>query len=185
MLPELSLHILDIAENSVRAKASLVSIIVKAFPSKDLLSIEIDDNGKGMTKEQLAQVTDPFFTTRTTRKIGLGVSFFKMAAENSGGHFTIESVPGKGTKVFASFGFSHIDRMPMGDLVRTIHTLVTMHPETDFIYQYTFEDHSFTMDTKEFREILGEVSFQEPEVSAFILSYIEENQRDTDQGALI
>ena len=184
MLPELSLHILDIAQNSVRAKASLISIVVTVVPSRDLLTIEISDNGTGMTKEQLSQVTDPFFTTRTTRKIGLGVSFFKMAAENCDGSFSIQSEIGKGTRVSASFVLSHIDRMPMGDLVRTIHTLITMNPQTDFVYHYTYEDRSFHMDTKEFRKILGDVSFAEPEVSKFILSYIKENQWEIDQGVL-
>lgn len=185
MLPELSLHILDIAENSVRAEASLISIRVFVSPASDFLSIEIEDNGTGMTKEELLKVTDPFFTTRTTRRIGLGVSFFKMAAENSGGTFSITSAPGEGTCTKASFGLSHIDRMPMGGLVQTIHTLVTMHPETDFIYDYTYEDRSFHMDTREFRRILGDVPFGEPEVSRFILSYLTENQQETDGGMLL
>lgn len=185
MLPELSLHILDLAENSVRAMATLIRIHVLADPAKDFLSISIEDNGKGMSKSVLEQVTDPFYTTRTTRKVGLGISFFKMAAESSGGTFSIDSQPGKGTITKASFVLSHIDRMPMGNLTETMHTLITMHSEIDFIFEYTYEDRSFTLDTRTFREILGEVSFREPEVSGFIRSYLEENKLETDRGELL
>ena len=130
MMPEISLNILDVAENSTMAKASLVEITVDADTASDRLTIVIKDNGCGMTEEQAAQVTDPFFTSRTTRKVGLGVPFFKYAAESTGGSFSIESRPGKGTAVTAVFVLSHIDRMPLGDITSTIHTLIVYHPET-------------------------------------------------------
>ena len=114
MMPEIAMNILDVAENSVRAGASLIRITVDISRELDRLNIVIEDNGCGMTAEQVAHVTDPFFTTRTTRKVGLGVPFFKMAAESTGGSFSIESVPGQGTVVTAVFGLSHIDRMPLG-----------------------------------------------------------------------
>ena len=114
MMPEIALNVLDIAQNSVRAEASLIQISVDVDEAADTLTITIEDNGCGMTAEQTARVTDPFFTTRTTRKIGLGVPFFKMAAESTGGSFSIQSEPGVGTKVTAVFGLSHIDRMPLG-----------------------------------------------------------------------
>lgn len=183
MMTEISLNVLDVAENSTRAGASLVRITVAADTTADRLSITIADNGCGMTPEQVAQVTDPFFTSRTTRKVGLGVPFFKYAAEAAGGSFSIESEPGIGTTVTAVFVLSHIDRMPLGDITSTIHTLVVYHPETDFVYSYRYNDKSFTMDTREFKAILGDISFDTPEISAYILEFLNENKLETDGGA--
>lgn len=182
MMPEISLNILDVAENSTRAKASLVTIIVDAQTVADTLTVIIDDNGCGMTAEQVAAVTDPFFTTRTTRKVGLGVPFFKQAAESTGGSFSITSTPGVGTRVKAVFILSHIDRMPLGDINGTIHTLVTMHEECDFLYTFRFNEKEFSLDTREFREVLGGISFQEPEVSVYIKDYLRENYSETYDG---
>lgn len=184
MMPEISLNILDVAENSTRAGASLVQLTVDADTAADRLAIIIEDNGCGMTPEQVAHVTDPFFTSRTTRKVGLGVPFFKYAAESTGGSFTIESQPGKGTTVTAVFVLSHIDRMPLGDISSTIHTLVVYHPETDFLYRYSYNGASFTLDTREFRQILGDVPFDTPEISDYIMEYLTENKLDTDGGAV-
>lgn len=184
MMTELSLNILDVAENSTRAGAKLVRIAVEAdFPS-DLLTISICDDGCGMNEEQVKQVTDPFFTSRTTRKVGLGVPFFKYAAESTGGSFTISSVPGRGTDVTATFVLSHIDRMPLGDITATIHTLIICHPDTDFIYTYRYNEKSFTLDTRQFREILGDLPFDSPEISSYIMEYLTENKLETDGGAL-
>lgn len=177
------MNVLDVAENSTRAGASLVAITVDADFSSDRLTVVIDDNGCGMTKEQVAQVCDPFFTSRTTRKVGLGVPFFKLAAESTGGSFTIASEPGVGTKVIAVFVLSHIDRMPLGDINATIHTLAVYHPDTDFVYRYRYNDRSFTMDTREFRQVLGDIPFDSPEISAYIMDYLNENKLETDGGA--
>ena len=114
MMQELSLNVLDVAENSVRANASLVEITVEEDTAADRLAIVIRDNGKGMTPEQVQTVIDPFYTTRTTRKVGLGVPFFRMAAQLSGGDLTIQSQVGAGTTVTATFGLTNIDRMPWG-----------------------------------------------------------------------
>lgn len=184
MMTEISLNILDVAENSTKAGASLVTITVHAdFPS-DRLTVVIDDNGCGMTEEQVTQVTDPFFTSRTTRKVGLGVPFFKFAAESTGGSFTITSKPGVGTTVKAVFVLSHIDRMPLGDINTTVHTLVVYHPETDFLYRYQYNDRSFTLDTREFRQVLGDIPFDTPDISAYIMDYLNENKLETDGGAV-
>ena len=183
-MTELSLNVLDVAENSTRAGASLVTIEVAADTQKDTLTITIGDDGCGMTKEQVEHVTDPFFTTRTTRKVGLGIPFFQYAAESTGGSFHLESQVGKGTTVTAVFGFSHIDRMPLGDINSTIHTLIVYHPETDFLYTYRYNHDSFTLDTREFRQILGDIPFSSPEVSAYIMEYLNENKLETDQGAV-
>ena len=182
-MTEISLNILDVAENSTRAGASLVTITVSADTAGDRLTVIIDDDGCGMTEEQVAHVTDPFFTTRTTRKVGLGVPFFKYAAESTGGSFTIQSQPGVGTTVTAVFVLSHIDRMPLGDISSTIHTLVVYHPDTDFRYIYEYDGKSFTLDTREFREILGDVPFDTPEISSYIMEYLTENKLETDGGA--
>jgi hypothetical protein len=185
MMTELSLNVLDIANNSVRAGATLIEIIVQIHRDLNTLKITIADNGCGMTEEQLKKVEDPFFTTRTTRKIGLGVPFFKMAALGTGGSFDIKSELGIGTTVAAVFGLSHIDRMPLGDMNSTIHTLITLNTHIDFLYTYQFEDNQFTLDTREFRQILGDVPLDSPEVSAYIKDYLNENQNETDHGYLI
>lgn len=183
-MTEISLNILDVAENSTKAGASLVTITVEADFPADQLTVIIEDNGCGMTPDQVEQVTDPFFTSRTTRKVGLGVPFFKYAAESTGGTFSIESQKDVGTKVTAVFILSHIDRMPLGDINTTIHTLVVYHPNTDFIYHYRYNDRSFTMDTREFKEILGDIPFDTPEISAYIMEFLNENKLETDGGAV-
>ena len=175
MMPEISLNILDVAQNSVKAGAKLVHLKVRADFAQNTLTVIIEDDGCGMSEEQVKAVTDPFFTTRTTRKVGLGVPFFKLAAESSGGSFDIRSELGKGTVVTAVFMLDNIDRMPLGDMVSTVHTLVTMNGHMDFVYEYSVDDRSFTLDTREFREILGDVSFTEPEVSEYIRDYLKEN----------
>lgn len=177
------MNILDVAENSVRAEASLVEITVDVQPRDDTLSVTINDDGCGMTEEELNRVEDPFFTTRTTRKVGLGIPFFRQAAVCTGGSFQIDSEKGKGTKVKAVFGLSHIDRMPLGDISSVIHTLAVFNENIGFRYTYRYDDRSFTLDTREIRGILGEdISFREPEVSAFIKEYLKSGKAETDGG---
>ena len=185
MLPEISLNVLDISENSTRAGATLVSILVKVSHQEDVLTVVIKDDGCGMTPEQAAHVTDPFFTTRTTRKVGLGVPFFKLAAESTGGRFDIHSEPGKGTTVTAVFGLSHIDRMPLGDITGTISTLILFNQDIRFRYVYQYDGKSFVLDTNDLREILGDIPFDNPEVAGYITSYLEENKQETDGGVLL
>ena len=185
MLPEISLNILDIAQNSIRAEADLIEIGVLVDRKADTLTVIINDNGCGMTKEQIAHVEDPFFTTRSTRKIGLGVPFFKMSAIITGGSFEITSEVKVGTKVKAVFVLSHIDRMPLGDINSTIHTLVTYNTNIDFVYTYEFDGESFVLDTRQMKEILGGVPLDSPEVSAYIKEYLDENKKETDGGALL
>ena len=184
-MTEISLNILDVAQNSVRADATLIAIRVEVDTVKDLLTVVIKDDGCGMTKEQIKKVEDPFFTTRTTRKVGLGVPFFKMAALSAGGSFEILSTPGEGTTVEAVFGLSHIDRMPLGDINSTIHTLITMNTHIDFVYTYAFNERSFTLDTREFKEILGGIPLDTPDVSEYIKAYLAENKMEVDQGCHI
>ncbi len=178
MMPELSLNILDVAKNSVRAGASLITISVRADKAKDTLAIVISDDGCGMTEEQVQRVTDPFFTTRSTRKVGLGVPFFKMAAELTGGSFQIRSELGVGTSTEAVFGLSSIDRMPLGDFSGTVTTLIQASPEIDFLVEYAVDENEFTLDTRQLREILGDVPLNEPEVLQYIAGFLEENMSE-------
>lgn len=185
MMPEISLNILDVAQNSVSAKASLIKISIIADTVSDTLTVSIEDNGCGMNEEQVKRVTDPFYTTRKTRKVGLGVPFFKLAAESSGGSFDINSVEGKGTVVTAVFGFSNIDRMPLGDINGTIHTLIRYNTDIDFVYRYQVNDKSFELDTREFKKILGDVKLDSYEVSEYIKEFLCENKTEVDNGLLI
>ena len=178
------MHILDVAENSIRAKATLVEITVSVQPGEDRLTVLIKDDGCGMDAEQLRHVQDPFFTTRKTRRVGLGVPFFKQAAESTGGTFRIESEKGKGTTVEAVFILSHIDRMPLGDITATIHTLIVFNETTDFLYTYQYKDRQFILDTRQMRKIIGDdISFAEKEISVFIKEYLQVNKEETDDGA--
>ncbi len=180
------MNILDVAENSVRAGASLIEIEVLVRQKDDTLTVVIKDNGCGMTPEQVKSVQDPFFTTRTTRKVGLGVPFFKEAAEDTGGSFRIVSEQGKGTEVCATFILSHIDRMPLGDICSTIYTLIVFNEHIDFRFRYGYGEDFFELDTREMRETLGaDISFFEPEVSAFIKEYLITNKKDVDHGASV
>lgn len=173
---ELSLNVMDVAQNSISAGATLTEILVTERRGYNYLEITIRDNGKGMTPEQVEQVTDPFYTTRTTRKVGLGVPFFKMSSEMTGGSFSIHSIPGKGTTVAAHYHTNHIDMTPIGDMNETVLLLVIGNPDIDFFYQHTLDDKEFTLDTRELREILGEVSFNEPEITQWIREYLAEHE---------
>lgn len=185
MMTEISLNILDVAQNSVRADAGLITISVTVDSKDDKLVVSIEDDGCGMSKEQLESVTDPFFTTRTTRKVGLGIPFYKQAAEDTGGSFEICSEVGKGTTVTAVFVLSHIDRMPLGDISSTIHSLITMNQHINFIYRYQVDDKSFQVDTRQLRDILGDIPFDTPEVSGFIEDYLRENKAEVDGANIV
>lgn len=182
MLPELSLNVLDIVNNSIRAEANLIVIEVRIHSKDDALVIKITDNGHGIPEELLSKVEDPFFTSRNTRKVGLGIPFLKQAAEITGGKFIIESVPGKETVVYASFGLTHIDRMPLGDICSTIYALLVANQNIDFVYIYEYDGREFQLDTRKLREILGDIPFDTPEVATFIRDYLKENHREVDGG---
>ena len=171
---ELSLNVMDVAQNSVRAQATLVTLTVEESDKNDSLSITIEDNGCGMTEEQVSQVIDPFFTTRTTRKVGLGVPLFKMSAEQTGGTFSITSEVGKGTKTFAGYVKSHVDMTPLGDINSTVSILIQCNPDIDFVFIHSTDNGSFTLDTRELREVLGGVSLDTPDVLEWIKGYLEE-----------
>ena len=148
-MEDLSLHILDIAENSIAAEAKRIEIKIDEDNDKDLLTIEIKDDGKGMDQESLKKAVDPFFTTRKTRRVGLGLSFLSQAAEESGGKMEIKSTPNEGTMTKATFRLSHPDCKPMGDINQTIQTLVVSHPEINFIYEYHKDNSIYRFDSRE------------------------------------
>ena len=174
-MQELSLNVLDIVQNSISAQATLIEVGVCSETEKSLLTITVADNGCGMTPEQVQNVTDPFYTSRKTRRVGLGVPFFNMAAEMTGGGFEIVSQPGSGTKLCATFRTDSIDCMPLGDINETVYTLVTLNEQIDFVYTRRIDERMFTLDTRELRAILGDIPFSEPEVAAFIREYIASN----------
>ena len=150
-MEDLSLHILDVVENSISAKASRIEIKVVEDTGKNLLTIEIKDNGLGMDEATVKKVLDPFFTTRTTRKVGLGLPLLSQAARESGGDMEIESKVGRGTRVKATFGYSHIDRKPLGDMEMTLSTLIAGNPAVDFIYEHKKDESEYRFDTREIR----------------------------------
>ena len=171
---ELSLNILDIAQNSIAAGASLTEIAVREDTKKKTLLIGIYDNGKGMTPEQVENVKDPFFTTRTTRKVGMGIPLFKMAAEQTGGSFNITSQVGVGTRVEAIFKTDSIDFTPLGDMGSTVSTIVSMNEDKDFIYIRSIDEKEFKFSSAEIKAILEGVPLSEPSVIMWIEDHIKE-----------
>lgn len=146
-MDELALNILDVACNSVKAGAKNIGLQIVADASADTLTVTITDDGCGMDEAFLARVTDPFTTTRTTRKVGMGLPLYKMTAELTGGAFTIESKVGVGTRVAATFGLSHIDRPPLGDLGFTVATLISGSPEIRFTFTYALDGNTYAFDS--------------------------------------
>ena len=182
-MKELSLNILDIVENSVKAKASLTEITLNE--TENVLTLIIKDNGCGMSEETLRGVTDPFYTTRTTRKVGLGLPLLKMAAEQTGGKITVESVHeskdavNHGTTVTALFYTDHIDFTPLGDVVESILTLIQGHPDTDFLFTHTKGENTVQLDTRQLREVLEGVPLNTYDVIEWIRGYLQEQYSDS------
>ncbi len=177
-MKELSLNILDITENSVKAKATLIEILLEE--DAELLTVTIRDNGSGMTEEVRRSVIDPFYTTRTTRKVGLGIPLFKFAAEQTGGGIEIiskhidEFEEDHGTTVSARFYKNHIDFTPLGDIISTITTLIQGHPDTDFLYRHTFGESEVSLDTRELRLVLEDIPLDSFEILVWIKENLEE-----------
>jgi len=151
-MEDLSLHILDIVENSIAAMAGRIEIRIDENRANDLVTIEIKDDGNGMDEQALKKALDPFFTTRKTRRVGLGLSLLARAARDSEGTFDLSSSPGEGTTVKATFRLSHPDCKPMGDIGQTIQVLVVSHPEIGFLYEHKNENSTYRFDTREVRK---------------------------------
>ena len=176
-MKELSLNILDVAKNSVTAGAENIEISLLT-DAEGMLTLTIKDNGCGMTEETLKNVTDPFYTTRTTRRVGLGLPLLKLAAEQTGGTLVLSSSVDEvlhGTALEARFDTKSIDFMPLGDIVSTVCILIAGSPEIDFLFEDVTDARSVRLDTKELREVLGDgISLAEPEVQAWISEYLKE-----------
>ena len=136
-MQDLSLHVLDIVDNSIRAGATEIQIYIEEDPDMDLLRVEIQDNGEGMDAEMVKNAVDPFFTSKLEKRVGLGLPLLAQAARESGGLFELNSEPGKGTRLSATFQWSHPDRKPMGNIDGTVKLLKFTHPEISFVYEYT------------------------------------------------
>ncbi|MEF9989545.1 MAG: ATP-binding protein [Christensenellaceae bacterium] len=174
-MKEISLHIMDIAQNSITAEATLIGIAADIQYEQNTISITITDNGRGMSPEMLAGVTSPFVTTRTTRKVGLGIPLFAAGAEGSGGSFEICSELGKGTTLKAIYILNNIDRPPIGDFAGTVHSLIVCNPDIDFVISVSIDGNIETLDTREIRETLGEdVPIDMPDVSSWIRDSLNE-----------
>jgi hypothetical protein len=177
-MKELSLNILDVAENSVKAGASLTQILITEEGS--LLTLEIVDDGCGMSEDVVRSVVDPFYTTRTTRKVGMGIPLLKLACEQTGGELTIESVTAEadpeahGTHVTATFHMDHIDFTPLGDVSASILTLIQGHPDTDFLFSHEQNGHVVKLDTRELRVVLEDVPLNSYDVMQWIGEYLRE-----------
>jgi anti-sigma regulatory factor (Ser/Thr protein kinase) len=173
-LEDLSLHILDIAENAIAARAKRIEISVVEEPREDRLTIEIRDDGIGMDEEASQKAVDPFFTTRSSRRVGLGLSLLAQAAEEARGTLRIESNLGKGTKVVATFQYHHIDRKPLGSMVETMMTLLLGNPELDISYTHKKEGKSYILSSQWLKEQFQDRSLTNPEVIQRLRKHLQE-----------
>ncbi len=172
-MKELSLHILDLVENSIEAGAKNISVeIVK---TEKFLEIIIKDNGKGIPEEILKEVMNPFITTRKTRKVGLGLSLFNEVVNNCGGNLEINSKVGEGTEIIAILPVFHLDLPPLGNISDTIYALIATCPNIDFYFKIVFDDKNFEFSTKDFKKELEKVPINHPQVLSFLRLYLEEN----------
>jgi hypothetical protein len=164
---------LDIVQNSISASADSIEIEIEEDSERDVLVISIRDNGHGIPREHLPQAVDPFYTSRQTRKVGLGLSLLQQAAVQSDGYLDISSEEGKGTEVRAFFKHSHIDRMPLGDIGKTMSVLIIGNPQIDFAYHHRVEGDEFRFDSRSVREELEGIPLNDPHVIGFIFQGFE------------
>jgi len=175
-MEELALHILDLAQNSIAAGATEIVITVVEANTANSLRITMADNGRGMDREVLEAVADPFFTTRTTRRVGLGIPLLKAAAELCEGSLTVESVLGQGTTVEVYFKHDHVDRAPLGDMAATIAAIIAVNPSIEVLYRHEVDGREFTFDSREVRAIC-EDALQHPKIIEWLKEYIAEHER--------
>jgi len=166
-LLELSMHILDIVENSISAGADVVTILIEENRKENIFTVEIKDNGEGMDELKQKKAVDPFFTTKE-KKVGLGLPLLVEAARRTQGNVQISTLPGQGTSIKATFGLTHLDRQPLGDIIETMVVLIVGHPNVEFSYCYTHNGKKFSWDTQTIREHFEDVPFHNPQVVQFI-----------------
>ncbi len=174
-MKEQALHILDIVQNSIVANATLIEVVVDANADADTLIISVIDNGKGIPADMLEKITDPYITTRTTRRVGMGLPLLKDACELTGGSLSISSEVGKGTHLQAMLKFSHIDRQPLGDITGVIMLLINANPQIDFIYRHSLNGNEYVFDSREVKEALDGIAINEPEVYRMLKEMISLN----------
>jgi len=174
-MKDLSLHILDIIQNSISAGANLIELTIEENLSQNLYQITFTDNGSGMSSEMVEKVTDPYFTSRTTRKVGLGLPLLKQNAERTGGNLTIVSEIGKGTTVKAVFQHNNIDRPVLGDIAGVIVMLCSANPDINFVYRHLTEKGEYIFDSREVKEMLDDVSISDPKIMKYLKEMIKEN----------
>ncbi len=179
-MEDLSLHILDIVENSIEAGADTVDILLEEDTIGDRLLLRIKDNGRGMDEQTVKRVTDPFFTTKTVRRIGLGLPFLRQAAHECEGSFSVSSERGKGTAISADFRRSHIDRKPLGDIGSTMMVLIAGNPGIDFVFRYKRDNYAYELDTREIRSELDGIPINSPQVLNVLRKDIEKGLRTSD-----
>ncbi len=178
---DLSLHIIDIIQNSLSAGAGLVTVSVNEDTQANCLTIEVGDNGKGMTKEQVDKLDDPFFTSRTTRRVGMGIPLFRQSARQSGGDVVIISEPGKGTDIKATFELNNIDRPPLGDIANTIILMVSANPDKEFVFCYIYNGNEYCFDTREVKEVLEGLPLNDVSVIRMLTEMVSENIKELKQ----
>ena len=179
---ELSLHIMDLAQNSLAAGATRVEVRIEEFLAEDRLIIEIRDNGRGIPEEMIPRVTDPFVTSRKARAVGLGLPLFKNAAERCGGGMRVHSEAGRGTEVLAWFRLDHLDRAPLGNIGETMGILITANPRVDFVYEHRVDGKAYRLETPAMKEILGPIPIDDPAVLEYVRRDIEEGLRKIGAG---
>lgn len=182
-MEDLSLHILDVVENSILAGAKDIVINMRQDEQKDLLEMEIKDDGKGMDEVMIKKASDPFVTTKANKKTGFGLALLEEAARSTGGSFSIESQKGVGTTVRSSFQYSHWDRKPIGDIGETLFCLIVSNPEVHFSYQYMKGDEIYKVDTKDLKEKAGGIAKNLPEWIKFLKENIHTGFGDNNQSA--
>ncbi len=178
----LALHILDIVQNSITAGARNIFIHIEEDTRENRYLIRVMDDGCGMTEETIRRVTDPYYTSRTTRKVGMGIPLLKQHAEMAGGHLRIASDEGKGTKVEAVFEHDHVDRQSAGDMAGVMVLLIGGNPGIRFRYDHQYNGKEYVMDTREVNEVLEDVPLNDPEVMQYLKEMIRENL--SEMGAL-
>ncbi|WP_371368529.1 hypothetical protein SRRS_20730 [Sporomusa rhizae] len=180
---EISLHILDLVQNSIEAGATSVKLDIIEDMTKDIMVIRVSDNGRGMDEKMRQLVIDPFITTRTTRRIGLGLPLMDMSTKRCGGYLNLTSTPGKGTVVEAKYQHSHLDRPPMGNLIETIKTILVANPTLHFLYYHTVNGRSISVSSQELANTLEGIPLTQPDVLVWLHGYLSDHITNLYGGA--
>lgn len=180
---ELALHVLDLVQNSVEAGAGTITLEIVEDTTADRLVIRVTDNGRGMDQDMQRRVRDPFVTTRTTRRVGLGLPLIDMSTRHCGGYLRIQSEPGQGTVIEASYVHSHIDRPPLGNMVETIKSIMVANSDLDFCYSHTVNHRVFSLSLGEIREQLGGIPLTHPDVLVWVHEFLTEQMANLYGGA--